>query len=111
MSAIAPLQAPTAFDAGGYARFRPWPHRRTSTSPDTGRTYELDSIIRRSDGLSHGRQELVVRPHPLDQCKQFLPIGHIGWNADDSTDSSEEYAEEVAPRTSVRALVAQLDAL
>jgi hypothetical protein len=111
MSAIAPLQAPTAFDAGGYPRFRPWPHRASSTSPDTGRTYELDSAVRRSDGATHGRQELVIKPHPLDRCEQFLPLGHIGWDADDTPDSAEDYADEVAPRTSVRQLIAQLDAL
>lgn len=111
MSSVAPLQAPTAFDAGGYARFRPWPHRAASTSPDTGRTYELDSAIRLSDGAAHGRQEMVIRPHPLDRCEQFIPLGHVGWDADDSADATEAYADEVVPRTSVRALVASLEAL
>ncbi|MBX9792484.1 MAG: hypothetical protein K2Y37_26585 [Pirellulales bacterium] len=109
LASLGSVHAPTAFDADGYARFRPWPGPPAAIFADVGRTYELDDAERNRAGAQHGRQEMVMKPRPLADCSRLLPLGHIGWDADDSPESFEAYADEVDSSVTIRELVAELD--
>jgi hypothetical protein len=104
--------APTVFDSGGYARFRPWPHDAGSPEPHLGRTYDLDAGRRAAAAQrAHGRAEIVTLPRGIVECQDLLGLGYIGKDADSSAASFEAFADEVCPGMTVAALVAEIDAL
>jgi hypothetical protein len=110
MDAIGPVNAPTAFDACAYERFRPWPSAGVTRDVDAGRTYDLDPA-NRAAGADHGKQEMVMAPRPLADCVELKGIGLIGSDPDTTAESHEAFAEEICPGATVRSLIFELQAL
>lgn len=104
------VKAPTAFDAGGYARFRSWPGNRPATDADAGRTYDLDPV-RRGGSADHGRAEMVVAPRALMDCSELVGIGYIGSDADDSAQGHSAFADDVCGSMGIADLLKRLRAL
>lgn len=111
MKSIAPLRAPTVFDAVGYPRFRPWPPASVTIDPDAGRTYELDPVERARSSASYGRREMVRTARDFIHCTSLVPLGQIGSDADDSPESFEAYADAVEAGSTVVELCAELESI
>jgi hypothetical protein len=108
MGALGPVYAPTALDACGYARFRPWPKSGSLNDTDAGRTYDLDPTRRLGSGGQHGRPEMIHVPRALAECVALRGVGYIEVDADDSTDGHIAFANEVSPGTNVQILLERL---
>jgi hypothetical protein len=103
-------RVPTAFDAAGYPRFRPWPSAGSTRDSAAGRTYDLDPVEREKAGVNHGRPEMVLPPKPLASCSDFRGLGYISKDADSSVESFVAYASEICLETT-RSLIERLQAV
>lgn len=100
-------RVPTAFDAAGSPRFRPWPSPGSTRDTSAGRTYDLDPAERKKTGVNHGRPEMVLAPRPLATCSDLRGLGYISINTDKSVESFVAYASEICLDTS-RSLIKKL---
>jgi hypothetical protein len=97
---------PTAIEARGHRRFRPWP---APLSPETyGRTYALDGAARAGakPKPAHGVEEAVRPALPIEEFEQCIYIGVLTDAGFD--DSDAEFLATIGARQSCPALMRRL---